>query len=146
MQKDGKNVPGFSEWYEAKQEEMRNDELLRFIHEARTEDFHEGKHRLNFSTFINHFTTNQTGTPPSPNASIGIGLDCIFWNVDVGTPHERRIPIKQGGSYYSSVSIVNPPTKHRGKDFLINNPVTICQLALDYLSELVYEADIKFGS
>jgi hypothetical protein len=52
LQKDGADIPGFHEWYDPKSEAMRKDEVLRFVHEARTEDFHEGKHRLSFSTRV----------------------------------------------------------------------------------------------
>ncbi|PKM44951.1 MAG: hypothetical protein CVV03_07225 [Firmicutes bacterium HGW-Firmicutes-8] len=144
LQKDGKKILGFKKWYEIKQEEMKKDELLRFIHEARTEDFHEGKHRLAFGTYFEHFSTDKVGPPPSPEAKLGIGVEGPFWIINEGKPQERRIPIKQGGNFVVQVSISNPPTKHRGILIFNVNPVNICRLALQYLSELVYEACEKF--
>lgn len=62
LQKEGKKINGFEEWYKEKQDEMRKDKLLRFIHEARTIDFHEGNNVLEVSSFnINHFSTSNIG-------------------------------------------------------------------------------------
>lgn len=144
LQKEGSKKPGFNEWYGEKQKEMKNDELLRFIHEARTEDFHEGKHRLVFATYMEHFSTAAVGKPPAPNAKIGIGADGPFWIIHEGTPKERRIPIKQGGNFSIRISIANPPTTHLGGVLKKNDPLSICQVALDYYGNLVYEAGIKF--
>lgn len=144
LQKEGKHIAGFSNWYGTKQEEMRSDNLLRFLHEARKEDFHEGKHRLSFTTYIKEFSSEAAGTPPSPNAKMAIGGGGPFWIVDEGTPQEQRIPIKQGGNFIISVSIANAPTVHQGKKLTRNDPITVCKLALDYFSELVYEAKTMF--
>jgi hypothetical protein len=145
LQKEGKKLKGFNSWYEKKQEEMKNDQLLRFIHEARTEDFHEGKHRLNFATHIEHFSTALAGQPPTPNAAIGIGGEGPFWIVEPGTARERRIPIRQGGKYTVNVSIQDPPSQHKGTILFDNSPINICWLALNYFSELIEEAIEKFS-
>ena len=145
LQKDGKHIIRFNDWYEEKRQEMKDDELLRFIHKARTANFHRGKHKLHFTTVIQHFSTATAEPPPSPNAKIAIGGEGAFWIADEGTSRERRIPIKQGGSYVTQVSIAGAPTVHRGKKLEKNDPVTICQLALDYFSKLIHEAKIKFA-
>ena len=145
LQKEGTPITGFRDWYTVKQEEMKNDPLLRFIHTARTNDFHEGKHNLRFSTYINHFSTNNLGSPPSPNAPIVIRADGIFQIVDKDTAKERRVPIETG-KYQISISIDNPPTEHLGKMIVNRDPITICELALGYYESLIYEANKIFGS
>lgn len=146
MQKEGKHISGFNIWYNLKREEMRNDELLKFIHKARTEDFHEGMHRLTFpSAKFKKFSTENLN-PPAPNASIGIGLEGPYWVINKGTPHQQRIPITQGGGYSIKISIKNAPTKHGNKTISKNDPITICNLALNYYKELVFEAINKFSS
>lgn len=145
LQKDGRHVVGFNDWYGAKQEEMRNDELLHFIHKARIKDFHKGKDELVFATHIRYFSTAEAGPPPADNARMVAGGEGMFWLVDEGTPHERRIPIDKGGAYSVHVAVQNAPTVHRGKKLQRNNALTICDLALNYLSELVHEARAKFS-
>lgn len=145
LQKEGAHIPGFGEWYKAKRKEMRNDELLRFVHEARTEDFHEGKHRLKFGHTIESFDTKRA-IPPSANARMQITTAGPLWLVDEGTPQEQRIPIKKGGTWTIHVSITNPPTEHLGCKLERYTPMTICQLALDYYAKLVHEANIRFTS
>jgi len=146
LQKEGNDIPGFNDWYVLKQEEMRNDELLRFVQLARVQDFHEGKHVLVFSTVVTEFSTGQAGSPPSTNAAIVMGANGPFWLVDEGTPRERRIPIKQGGTWATRVGIKNAPTKHRGETLERNDPLTICRIVLVYFSELLHEAVQSFGS
>jgi len=145
LQVEGKNIPGFDEWYATKQQEMRADELLRFIHEARIKDFHEGKHRLRFpGTYIEHFSTGQAGPPPMPNASLVIGTEGPFWIVNRGTPKEKRIPIRSGGKWIVQVTIEDAPSVHKGIKLTRNDPISLCGLAIDYFQNLVHEAKSKF--
>ncbi len=146
LQKDGKQIPGFSNWYAIKQEEMKSDELLSFVRKARNEDFHEGRHRLAFSMYVIRLASTEFGPPPAPDASYEVGPEGPFWIVDKGTPHERRVPITSGIEGTIRVSVTDPPTMHRSKRLAQNDPITICQLALAYLSELVHEAKRRFGS
>lgn len=145
LQVEGKHIPGFNGWYTAKQQEMRVDELLRFIHDARIEDFHQGKHRLIFpSTHIEYFSSEQAGPPPAPNASLVIGTEGPFWIADGGTPKERKIPVRSGGSWTVQVTIANAPSVHKGIELMKNDPITLCELAIDYFQNLVYEAKSNF--
>ncbi len=144
LQKEGKDINGFEEWYKEKQDEMRKDELLRFIHEARTIDFHEGKNVLGTSVNINHFSASVVGPKPTPDAKIGIRVDGIYWIINKGTPKERRIPINKGGKFLTKISLKNPPSQHKGKSLEKNDPITICELCVKYMEELVYEAIEKF--
>ena len=146
LQKEGKQLPEFTNWYLMKQDEMRNDELLRFMHIARTEDFHEGKHRLRFSTHIQYLDTSSVGPPPSPTARLGISNEGLFWIMNKGTPREERIPIKDRGEVSYYISIDNPPTSHLGHKLENNNPLVICQLTLAYFSNLIIEAEEKFSA
>jgi hypothetical protein len=141
LKKDGSHIVGFKDWHKIKYQKMLDDELLLFIHEARREDFHEGKHRLNFQSHIQ----GPARLEPFPKESLSITDEGPFRIVDEGTPRERRIPIKQDVNYVTQVSIANAPIVHRGKKLAKNDPLTICQLALDYFSELVYEAKTKFA-
>lgn len=146
LQKEGRHSSNFNAWYQEKQQEMRGDELLRFIHDARIEDFHQGKHRLQFpSAYIEHFSTNQAGPPPSPNASIIIGTEGPYWLVDAGTARERRIPVRQGGKWIVQVAIDSPPSSHLGQRLEKVDPITLCQLVVRYFETLLYEARTNIG-
>jgi len=139
MKEEGASVPGFEDWYSLKKTEMMGDELLQFIHDARIQDFHHGKHTLKFATL---FHDVQMEIPPGAKATVG--AEGAFWIVDEGTPQERRVPMKHGGKYTLRVSILNAPTRHKGATLSRNDPFTIYELALDYLANLVYEAENRF--
>jgi hypothetical protein len=144
LQKDGKNVVGFSSWYEKKQEEMKNDKLLKFVHDARTADFHEGSHGLASSTHIRSLNTGKLGLPSEAGADLLIRSDGIYWVVGKDTPKERLVPVREGGDFSTQLSLTNAPTEHIGKKLGKNDPISICTLALDYYENLVYEAKSKF--
>jgi hypothetical protein len=147
LQKEGKHISGFNNWYEPRRKQMRNDELLRFIHEARIEDFHEGKQILKSGTHIRYLSREAVGPPPSPDARLVVGSQGPLWIVNEGTPQEQRIPVKQGADHVIWIYInKNAPEVHLGVKLAKNDPVTICQLALDYFTGLVYEAKSEFAS
>ena len=52
MQKEGSKYELFKQWYKQKQSEMGKDELLRFVHDARIDDFHKGESVLTFETVV----------------------------------------------------------------------------------------------
>ncbi len=144
LQKEGNTVNGFANWYAPKQEEMRGDELLRYIHEARIADFHKGEQRVKAArTHVHHLSSEEAGHPPTPNARISIGTEGPFWIVDQGTARERRIPV-QGGRHDTYLNLDNPPKRHAGKGIKDSDPITICSMALEYYEKLVYEAKQTF--
>lgn len=146
LQKEGARIQGFDAWYRPKQEQMKRDELLRFVHESRTEDFHEGGHRLLFSTHIHSMSTDSIGSPPHPSATLVIGAEGPFWIVHKGTPNERRIPVIQGSSHTISVSVKNPPKMHKGMLLVTLDPISLCEVAAQYMAELIHEARASFRS
>jgi hypothetical protein len=145
LQKDAKKLRGFTEWYAEKQAQMTADDLLRFIHDARIEDFHKGRHALDSFTYIHHFSPEEAGPSPAPGALPVIGAEGAFWIVDEGTPRERRIPIK-AGSFVTMIRIANPPRMHMGRVLERADPLSICRLALAYLENLVHEAESRFAT
>ena len=140
LQKEGAHIPGFAKWYEAKQAELKSDPLMRFFHEARTDDFHEGKDRLRFATHVGHLSTKDAGPPPTPDAAFVLGPEGPHWLVGKGTVEERLIPIQGGGSYSISVSLAQPPTMHCGKELPSTDPLSLCLAASTYLAALLHEA------
>lgn len=113
--------------------------------DARDADVHEGRHRLLFDTDLQHFDTSQAGPPPGGYpASMVFGPEGPAWLVDDGKPSRRLVPIRQGGSWTTHVAIANAPAEHRGKPLANRDPVSICAIVVDYLGELVHEAETHF--
>ena len=139
-------MPGFQGWYKVKQDEMKSDELMRFVHDSRIEDFHQGKHQLQFETYVAYLSTSRAGPPPVPGAALSIGAEGPFWVADQGTPRERRVPVKRGGTFSTSVSIADPPGTHRGQPLAQIDPCSLCRVALEYLEGLVHEVRTILGS
>jgi hypothetical protein len=143
LQKEGSHLEGFERWYEAKRAEMKSDELLRFVHEARTDDFHEGRHRLIFpAAHLDRFSSAEEPWPPNATGLVW-GGDGPFWVLDEGTPRERRVPVTSA-THSWSVAIEDPPATHRGVLLVSNDPISICRATLAYMEELVYEARGRF--
>ncbi|MDQ7778359.1 MAG: hypothetical protein RDV41_01460 [Planctomycetota bacterium] len=146
LQKEGKGVSGFEQWYKAKQVEMGGDELLRFFHDARVDDFHKGEHKLTFTVLSEAPSPEAIGPSPFPGAQWRQDSDGFFWIVDAGTPNERRIPSKPQINYNIFVSVAGAPTTHMGKKLADNSPTVLCKLCLDYCASLVHEARELFSN
>lgn len=146
LRKDGAKHPGFRQWHDGKRTAMKNDDLMRFVLDARDEDLHEGRHRLLFSTHLEHFDTGKAEPPPGGYpATIVFGREGPTYVVDERKPTERRVPIHTGGSWTTSVQIYNAPNKHRGKSLAASDPLSLCGAAIAYLGELVHEAETRFS-
>ena len=147
IQAEAKYVDGFEEWYLAKQDEIRKDELLRFVHDARIDDFHRGNYNLlNFSsTVVKPYTEEDTGPPPAPEAIIGLTSMGLVWILGQGTGTELRIPIDIGPKLKTNVVVWNPPKSHLGNDVDASCPIRLCEMVINYFSDFVREAQELFG-
>ena len=145
LRKDGAKRPGFRKWHDARRAALRSDELMRFAFDARDQDLHEGRHRLLFSTHVEHFNTADAGEPPTGYpADMEIGNEGPVWVIDRGKPSERREPIHAGGTWITSAQIHEGPRQHRGGPFNGTDPLKVCSAVVAYLAELVYEAETRF--
>jgi hypothetical protein len=152
LQQEGAHVPGFEVWYEPWQHEMKADELLRFIHEARIEDFHRGggKDLLVFPRFdLKRLKLpDDLEPPPVPTADLRITSEGPIWIVNRDQPDEYRVAaVPRGGAEgRMAVMLAHPPRTHRGQALTRGSPSAVLKLALGYLQGLVTEAERFFGS
>lgn len=151
LQKEGVHLPGFGVWYEPWQREMSSDELLRYLHEARIEDFHRGggKDLLVFPKFdLKRLKLPEDlEPPPVPTAGLEITSEGPVWIVNRGQPDEYRVAaVPRGGAEgRMAVILAQPPHTHRGYMLAQNSPSAVLKLALSYLQDLVTEAERFFG-
>ena len=133
LQKTGVHVEGFGDWYEGKQDEMREDELLLFFHLARVADFHRGAALLEVH---------------EPDAPIESGYST--------TRHVQQGTIYESSPYGMTerpdilarprITVRNAPTQHRGEQIADPAPIELCKLVLEYLAVLISEAEETFAS
>lgn len=133
LQKTGAHVDGFDDWYEPKRNEMRADQLLCFFQDARVADFHRGEQLLEVH---------------DPDALIESGYSRTKY-VEGGTVYESS-PFGMFGRPYilprPKITVKNAPTQHRGKQIADPAPVTLCKLDLEYLEELINQAEKALAS
>lgn len=143
LQKEGAHVRGFSEWWSLKQDEMRGDELLRFIHVHREEVYHRAEEVITFALELTIGWEQPRGstepTPPIEKTPEG-----VFWVLETGTSNERRVPIPDDNRRVS-FTIRDAPKSHLGLP-IVGDIKTICSLSMAYYTELVTEADAKFST
>lgn len=146
LRAEGSGIAGFLEWWKAKERELKEDELMRYIHDVRIDDFHRAKGRsvLVGRTFVKHISTSELGERPPGANGLAVGPEGPFWVVDAGKPTERRVPITSGGSWRLGVALAAAPTTHAGKTLERNDPFTVCSLGVEFLFRLVVEARAKF--
>ncbi len=132
LQKDGSKIDGFLPWYSKMREEMRADELLRFFHDARTGIDKKGKQFLEIH---------------DPDAEIESGYSTtkrvLRGTIYESGPHgmiERPDILPQ-----PKITVRNTPRIHNGAEIEDPNPISLCELVLDYLEELVGAAEREFS-
>lgn len=149
MQKEGSKDSQFMSWYSEKQDEMKNDKLIRFVHDARIEDFHKGSHQLHFSSTANLSNINPGNILlSSPEAissdgtwSFSIHGDGISTKIKKGTPQEKRVMLNQNFLSNTTITLLNPPATHLGVEIKDNTPISISKLIIKYFENLVFQAE-----
>jgi len=125
---------------------LNENEVIGFVHKSRIDNFHFGMSPISYALHGFNFSTDELGKKPSPDATWIIDGKGIFWLVNAGTPKERRIPCEIKDGFTFTASIINPPTMHLKKVLPSNDPITVCEIALNYYEELLFEAKKKFGT
>lgn len=148
MQADGSKDTAFMQWYEHRRVEMQKDELVRFVHDSRIEDFHKGIHQLDFvseAKFANLDPSLVMSRSPhlfSGNGTWEITLtgEGLFTTVNSGTPQEQRAILDQSLLESTKVSVQNPPKSHMGQPLNSDCPTYLCELVMTYFEDLVFHA------
>jgi hypothetical protein len=141
LQKEGKHLPGFKEWWATKRAEMTGDELLRYVHKRREEGYHEANDPIAGAMHLIVQPFDE-GAPPPPTLPTVISEKGAFWIADKGGPGERRIPIPSA-NWTTKFVLRDAPSSHLGQP--IESDLTmICALSLDYYAALVVEAQSKW--
>jgi len=138
MKKEHFNIPEFNAWYQKKQEEIKNDEMLRFFHDTRNIIIHEKT--LDVGT-IAHIRKIYLNHVPRGWSFAITGKGEPIWI----TPEGKELHAHEFDSEIKRVYLFeNPPRSFLGaslKDFSV---ITLCELYFAYLSSLVDEAERRF--
>jgi hypothetical protein len=134
MQKDFKRVPGFEDWYEVKQDEMRNDEVMLFFHKQRNITIHQGSiepightmitvtENLGISDSVSITETNADGT----EEKVGSQPD------QIQQANENQTEVKLEQEWFFD-------------KFLPNNVLTVCNVQITKLRQIVNECESQFS-
>jgi hypothetical protein len=107
-------------WFDRKKHERRTDPLLQYLHHARNADEHGIEHRI--TTHLGGIIAVEVwkrGQPKPPQGRL---------------PTVKLMPVKDRGVTYSL------PLEHLGKPIVTQTPLSLAELGLVYLRELVKEA------
>jgi hypothetical protein len=127
---------------------MQNDELIRFVHDSRIEDFHKGIHQLDFVSKASFANLNPaTVMSRSPHLFSGDGTweisltgEGLFTTINNGTPQEQRVMLDQSLLERTKIAVRNPPFSHLGKPLQSDYPTYLCELVMVYFERLVFQA------
>ena len=161
-------VNNFDDWYQDKENEMRNDPLLRFFYQLRTETLKRGVDKIggvqvkpqpNSSIQINQkgFTVTtvlENGEVrkilhPKPDNTVGT----FMGDQNGGSGFVVKMPDGREKKHYVfippdaadiSVFFKDPPKEHMDKELNNSNPRVLCRLYYGYLKHLCNEAKEKF--
>lgn len=152
LEQGAKASPQARQWFGAKQQERRKDNLLQYVYQARNDD----EHGLNTVTKLDpgHVAI---GVKANPGENLNMIIDEIRFDANGvrvssakdfnGNPiptfteirgaHPVLISVRdRGGNTYA------PPSMHLGKKLPDQEPLTIAEAAYAYASDLLSEAEI----
>ena len=164
LEQGSKNSPQSRQWFGAKNQERKSDPLLRYISEARNDDEHGIEEPVGMTPSV------RTVGVPIPGASTmftdendNLYIRTAPYQIVDGVPRgflpgyipKRLISLdgKPVGSVYSPERIVlkrvkdrsgkfyRPPLEHLGRKLQSTAPRDVAKLTLDYLGELLKEAE-----
>jgi len=142
-------VDDFDGWYSPWQQEMREDELLRFFYEARTKALKKGAVPTSFTVHIKRFRVPQDlPSDPPPGAKgffVGDQTGGSGWVTERGGVEEKvyvQLPPSQVTTW---LSFVDAPNTHLGASLESQTLEHLCGLYVAYLRRLVEDAKARFG-
>jgi hypothetical protein len=143
LEQASKVSPQARQWFGAKKRQRKEDELLQYIHQARHSDEHS----------IEKVAAVSPGHTAIGRAAPGYSSSIVLNTLPDGRLHVRSmdgkpvlLEVKNPTIELRPVTglgpvVYNPPAQHRGKPLPDNSPMTIAKLGLQFLSELLEEAD-----
>ena len=143
----------FDEWYEPYVTEMRNDPLLKYLYECRSEILKEGKVRTGVKMHIESFSfpLDMAKFGPAPRNAKGF----FMGDANGGTGWEVALGDGSIVKYYVAfpddigeieVLLGGAPTEHVGGSLRDTRIETVCSAYYTYLAGVVASARARFGS
>jgi hypothetical protein len=145
-------VPGFQEWYSAK--ELEKDPLLAFFNKLRNAILKEVNLDVGYVAQIDHYITGIAmpmlqGSPPPGAVGMFMGEARTG-----GSGWVVRLPDGRQENYYAALSpdfqgrvtvhFPNPPAKHAGESIDDTSVEGLAKLYVDFLEQLVNDAEARF--
>lgn len=143
----------FDRWYGPKQEEMRNDKLLQHFYKMRSEVLKEGVVRTRVGVQIDYLNTSELqplmANPPEGATAFFIGdqLGGSGWTVELpdGTFTKFYVKLPEELRLQISFHLDKPIRRHLGRRPDDQSAAGLSRLYIDYLRNLVSEAEARFG-
>lgn len=162
LEQGAKISPQSRQWFGRKNQERRNDELLRYISEARNDAEHGVEQGVEFkrqslSLGVSDKNSSRIMQDQWGNTFINCGT---AWTIDGGHPEMKNLPILTplDGKPIKSVhqpdrivlksvmdrsrKVYPPPTTHLKRQIESNSPLEISSLTVKYLEALLEEAKL----
>ena len=144
--------PVFDEWYAPWVAEMRDDPLLKYLYNLRSEILKEGSAKTSVNLQITRFTSSDTARfgPSPPGATgfiIGDALGGVGWQVPQADGTTAMYYVGLPGDIGSiTVHFAGAPKQHLGAPLPDVSAERVAQLYVDYLQRLLDKAVERFGS
>jgi hypothetical protein len=142
----------FNDWYLPVQEEMRNDELLRYFYKLRSEILKEGSLQTTTSMYIEHLDISELRPLMEQRPAgakdffIGDQLGGSGWEVELpdGTTSKYYVDLPQH-MLTTTLHFPDPPQNHRGAPLQDTSVEALAKHYLDYLADLINQAVNRFA-
>jgi len=145
----------FDEWYAPYLKVLSTDPLFyRYFNDLRNEILKEGPPDVTSSMYVPYLDgammAQLTANPPPGATSFFIGdrLGGSGWEIELpdGTVQKYYVTLPAEFGIQLRLHFPNPPTEHLGKPLTDTSIENLARLYVNYLSEIVADAEEQFGS
>lgn len=140
----------FTEWYQSYLEEMEEDPLMNYFWELRNEVLKEGSDSIGWEIYISKFEYPkdlESHEEPENAKSFFIGdeLGGLGWEVEMPDGSTDKHYIDPPSDLVESTPVLpDAPNEHLGQDISHASADELCEMYIDYLRDMVADADERF--
>lgn len=144
IEREGKPLLGFREWWTKRIAEVSTDPLMKWAHNARAGDFHEGIPSIEVTGWQIQGGFEYDPEQKSDSKNLVMRDGGMFWFSGIGTPQERIERARIKAANHSMALHISGLSIEEGAPQTLQDIPKLCEEIARRNQELLHEVKVKF--